>query len=162
MQLDPQLLDWRIINDGVMGGISSSLLGFDDAGMRFHGLLSTENNGGFTSVLGELDFPLRHVACWRLQVSGDQRRYQLRLRENDDSRSVAWRSFFHVDRTPRAVFLDISSFEPVIRGESVIGSTALDQVAVRYIGFMLTSKEPGPFELRVHSIEALKSMPENV
>ena len=160
MQIDPHLLDWRIINDGVMGGISHSQLQIDDDGMRFHGSLSTENYGGFTSVLGELDRPLRHVACWRLQVSGDQRRYQLRLRENDDSRTVAWRSFFLADRTPRLVLRGVDSFEPVVRGAPVIGTTGLEQVGVRFIGFMLTSKEPGPFDLRIHSIEALKSMPD--
>ena len=42
--------DWRIINDGVMGGISIGEAGLDDNSMLFVGQLSFENNGGFASL----------------------------------------------------------------------------------------------------------------
>lgn len=42
--------DWRIINDGVMGGISVGEAGLDDNSMLFVGQLSFENNGGFASL----------------------------------------------------------------------------------------------------------------
>lgn len=44
-----QLSNWRIVNDGVMGGLSQGKIRFDDEGMIFSGYVSLENNGGFTS-----------------------------------------------------------------------------------------------------------------
>ena len=44
-------LEWRIVNDGVMGGLSKGNISFTDGGtMVFKGNLSLENNGGFSSV----------------------------------------------------------------------------------------------------------------
>ena len=42
--------NWRIINDGAMGGISIGQAGLDDNSMLFVGQLSFENNGGFASL----------------------------------------------------------------------------------------------------------------
>lgn len=43
--------DWFVVNDGVMGGISSSTLEISSDGTGvFAGHLSLENNGGFASV----------------------------------------------------------------------------------------------------------------
>ena len=61
--------DWKVVNDGVMGGVSKG--GMSDMGnvMLFEGYLSLENNGGFSSVqvkpdpildLGEYDVSLQN------------------------------------------------------------------------------------------------------
>ena len=61
--------DWKVVNDGVMGGVSQG--GMSDMGnvMLFEGYLSLENNGGFSSVqvkpdpildLGEYDVSLKN------------------------------------------------------------------------------------------------------
>ncbi len=42
--------NWRIINDGVMGGISIGQAGLDENSLLFVGQLSFENNGGFASL----------------------------------------------------------------------------------------------------------------
>ena len=43
--------DWRIVNDGVMGGISKSSLLLNSSGQgKFAGHVSLANNGGFASV----------------------------------------------------------------------------------------------------------------
>ena len=42
---------WRIVNDGVMGGLSSSkAIVNDDNKIIFSGNVSLENNGGFASL----------------------------------------------------------------------------------------------------------------
>ena len=54
---EPESARWTIVNDGVMGGRSSSdveLTGDNTA--LFSGFLSLENNGGFASVRGR--FPM--------------------------------------------------------------------------------------------------------
>ena len=47
---DIGLEDWRIVNDDVMGGVSSSKLYLnEEQNLVFSGNLSLENNGGFAS-----------------------------------------------------------------------------------------------------------------
>jgi NADH dehydrogenase [ubiquinone] 1 alpha subcomplex assembly factor 1 len=41
---------WRIVNDGVMGGLSSSKAIVEDDKIIFSGNVSLENNGGFASL----------------------------------------------------------------------------------------------------------------
>ena len=48
---DSSRSDWRIINDGVMGGESQGKFYIDTEGNGiFEGTISLENNGGFSSV----------------------------------------------------------------------------------------------------------------
>jgi len=155
MRLELDRLDWRIVNDGVMGGLSRSRLDIHDDHLRFYGDLSTENRGGFASVLGRLEQPLSDLAGFEGVVSGDGRRYQLRLRETDSSRDVAWRAFFTTRSRPSRMVLDLDEFSPVMRGQPAIGARPLALTPVRYLGFMLTSRRPGPFELKIHSLDVL-------
>lgn len=155
VRLELERLDWRIINDGVMGGLSNSRLDIHDDHLHFRGNLSTENRGGFASVLGRLEQPLSDVALFKLVVSGDGRRYQLRLRESDSARDVAWRAFFITRNRQSRVTVDLDEFCPVMRGQPAIGARPLALTPVRYLGFMLTSRRPGPFELKIHSVDAL-------
>jgi NAD(P)-dependent dehydrogenase (short-subunit alcohol dehydrogenase family) len=155
MPLEFDRIPWRITNDDVMGGLSSSRLEARPSGMLFEGELSRENNGGFASALGALAQPLRGFGAIRLTVSGDGRRYQLRLRELRDGPSVAWRAFFTAGEEPVQVTLRPTDFEPVMRGEAVVGTPPLEETVVHYLGFMLTEGEPGAFRLQVHDMEIL-------
>ena len=49
----------RIVNDGVMGGVSQSSLRPDPEGMFFEGVVSLANNGGFASMRFPASFPLQ-------------------------------------------------------------------------------------------------------
>jgi len=157
MRLDLTAIEWQIINDGVMGGLSRSCVGLSGQALDFQGLLSTENRGGFASVRGRLPAPQERICGFRLKVSGDGRRYQFRLRESADSGDIAWRAFFDTGEDTRAVSLSLEEFEPVIRGRRVEVLPPLADRLVNYVGVMLTSKQPGPFSLRVHGIDILQA-----
>ena len=43
---------WYAVNDTVMGGVSSGQLVYEDETLLFEGTVSTDSNGGFTSVRG--------------------------------------------------------------------------------------------------------------
>lgn len=156
MQLDLAAIDWQIINDGVMGGLSRSRFVVSDQGLIFEGSLSTANRGGFASIRGRLPAPAAQISGFCLQVSGDGRRYQLRLRESSDPDNIAWRAFFASGANVREVSLGLDDFEPVIRGRRVEVLPRLVDRPVNYIGVMLTSKQSGPFQLRVHRIDVLQ------
>lgn len=157
MQLDPKQIDWQIINDGVMGGRSRSSHTLDPEGLHFRGTLSTAFGGGFASIRGRLPRPLGPFTGFRLDLEGDGRRYQLRLRESADSNDIAWRAFFDTSGSRETITLSIGDFEPVIRGRRIVALPGLPDRTVRYIGFMLTGDEEGRFDLSVHSMATLES-----
>jgi monofunctional biosynthetic peptidoglycan transglycosylase len=153
MRLDPAGIGWQVINDGVMGGLSRSAWRADAGGLHFHGTLSTANAGGFASVRGALAAPLSGIDRLVVDVTGDGRRYQLRLRESSEPDAVAWRAFFDTTGARESIELAAGAFEPVIRGRRVAVDGGLAQRTFHHIGFMLTSQQEGPFALSVHQID---------
>ena len=76
---------WTIVNDDVMGGISSStVLINDNKHLIFRGNLSLENNGGFAS--SRLDIRknnLKGIKFFEIKLKGDGNNYKLRLRQKN-------------------------------------------------------------------------------
>lgn len=159
MRLDPTRLDWRVIDDAVMGGLSRGRVACDAGRIVFSGTLSTDNNGGFSSVRCALPRPLSRFEAVRLSVKGDGRRYQLRLRESDAPDAPAWRAFFDTHGNDQEVVLGVGDFEAVIRGRRVELLPGLQSRALRFAGLMLTAGEEGPFTLELASLELLSWPP---
>jgi hypothetical protein len=153
MKLDPGIMDWQVINDGVMGGLTRSSARCGDHGVLFSGTLSTANNGGFASIRSRLQRPVRGLREVRVRCSGDGLRYQLRLRDSEDSSSAAWRASFDAASETRTIVLKAGDFEPVVRGRRVEALPGLAERQLRFVGLMLTNDQPGPFALTVHAIE---------
>jgi hypothetical protein len=73
---------WQIVNDDVMGGVSTSRFQIlTNGGAVFSGVVSLENNGGFASVRSS---PTRHdlTGCggFVIRLRGDGRRYKFTVR----------------------------------------------------------------------------------
>jgi hypothetical protein len=135
-----------------MGGLSKSRLDIQNDRLVFEGELSTENRGGFVSVLARMERPLNNATHYAVNTSGDGRRYQLRLRHGDTSRDVAWRAFFSTRKKINCVHFESEEFHPVVRGQPAIVARPLSLTPIHFIGFMLTSRKPGPFWLNIHSL----------
>ena len=77
----PDSLSWRVVDDGVMGGLSNGNFGVSDEGiLTFRGTLSLENNGGFSSILTEkVKMDLSWSDGLLVRVKGDGRTYQMRF-----------------------------------------------------------------------------------
>ena len=73
---------WTATNDGVMGGLSEGGAKLVEEGMLFSGVLSLENNGGFSSVHANGNYDLSDYKGIRICVLGDGRTYQLRLQSD--------------------------------------------------------------------------------
>lgn len=148
-------IEHLIVNDGVMGGRSSSRLGFDRAGFAvFEGDLSLENNGGFASVrLAVQEGSMTDASHLVLRVRGDGQRYQARLRRGRSWDGVAYASSFETRAGEWvAVELSLESFEPSFRGSRPRGAQPLDPAEVGQVGIMLTDKQEGPFRLEIEWI----------
>ena len=146
---------WFVVNDGVMGGVSSGSIARSDNGLLFSGELSLENNGGFASVRTLVQEVESNAGLVRIEVRGDGRSYQFRIRQDDRFDGIAWSAPFDTSPDWSEVELPLSDFEPVFRGRSVPQAGPVVPERISQVGFLLADKNPGPFSLEVRSIELL-------
>lgn len=148
---EPQ--NWLRINDSVMGGVSTSVLHFEDGSLLFKGQLSLENNGGFASVrrVGKMSLSSQNGPL-TISAKGDGRQYQVRLRTNRTYDGVAYVAMFSTNTGWQNLQFQQSDFVAQYRGRRVNGAPALSFDDVEQIGFMLADKQPGAFRLRVNQL----------
>jgi len=146
---------WRPVDDVVMGGVSSSRFAAASAGIaRFAGTVSLDRGGGFASVrTAPSDWDTTGAGAFLLRVRGDGKTYKFTLRTDDSFDGVQYQARF----TPVAgewteLRLPVASFVPTFRGRTVPGAPTLDPARVRSLGFMISDKQAGPFELLVDHI----------
>jgi len=150
-------IEWRPINDGVMGGLSRSLLKITPAGTGlFEGEVSLANNGGFASVrarLGPVD--LSGYQSLAARVRGDGKRYRLRLHTGAGVDGIAYQADFDTEAGEwQEIVLPFSSFEPTFRGRRLTDVEPLDTGNVQQIGLMIADKQAGAFRLELDWIRA--------
>jgi monofunctional biosynthetic peptidoglycan transglycosylase len=145
---------WFRINDSVMGGLSESNLRVVDKVAYFEGELSLENNGGFASVrrTGPISLKTGDIPI-SLEISGDGRSYQLRLRTDQGFDGIAYVAVFSSDRSQwQTLSFTEQSFVAQFRGRIVKDAPVLSFADVKQIGFMLADKQPGSFQLAIKNI----------
>lgn len=149
-------VSWQIVNDGVMGGISRSEMVFTEHGSGlFQGVLSLENNGGFASARQSgTSIDLSGYNGLQLQVSGDGRSYQLRLKTDNRFDGVSYRYRFTTEQGKQiTVSAPFADFEPVFRGRVVPDALPLDPAKIEQIGFLIADQKAGPFRLEIEWIQ---------
>ena len=148
--------NWQIVNDGVMGGRSSSqaeIVNTDsgEAAMRFSGNLSLENNGGFASVRsrpsGSLGLDAGETIV--LRVKGDGRRYTFNLYTPGRRTAFSFQMGFDTQAGQwTEIKLPVDEFVAHSFGRPMPG-TKLTPSQVHSVGILLGDKKPGPFEISI-------------
>lgn len=162
---------WQIVNDGVMGGVSSAQVSAQAStqhaaageSIRFAGTVRLEFNGGFASMRR----PWRSDgAAQALAVTarGDGNRYRLTVytREAASGRAQPY-SYFAVFATQAGVVvrqvLPLADFRATFRGRSVPAAPPLAAADVIGVGIMITKDDHaaggGAFALDLIGIEPL-------
>ena len=147
--------EWAIVNDGVMGGLSSSEFVDSGAGFAvFRGKLSLENNGGFASVRGIVPTgAMEQHSGLALRVRGDGRTYQVRLRTDRRFDGVAYMAEFQTRADAwQTIEIPFSAFEATFRGMKPRGAPELVPGEIRQLGLLIGDKVEGPFRLDVEWI----------
>jgi len=153
VSLDSNLQAWSVVNDGVMGGVSAGRMIKAEGALRFEGELSLDNNGGFSSVRRLVDQDLAGAVSVRIQVRGDGRTYQFRIRHDGRFDAVSWRAEFTTSSDWQTLDLPLDEFIPVFRGRRVPSAGPVEPASIQQVGFLLADKQPGPFALEIRSIE---------
>ena len=149
------LSKWQIVNDGVMGGRSQSRVDLAAEGeMKFSGVLSLANNGGFASTRSRgSSLGLKRGDTIVLRVKGDGRKYTFNAYVPRRRMAFSYRVEFE---TKKDQWIDVripldqlvaTSFGRVVRG------VKLDPTEVNSVGILLGDKKAGPFQILLKSIE---------
>lgn len=151
--------DWRIVNDGVMGGRSKGFLEITNGVLHFHGELVTQG-GGFTSVRTAKRADLSRYEGLALRVRGNRRVFEVEI---NDGRRYGWRSVsrrarFEVDETWREVRVPFSRLRATVFGRPV-DVPPVDLEAIERIGFYILDGIDGPFRLEVDRVRAYRAHP---
>ncbi len=147
---------WQIVNDGVMGGLSTSEIAMTAEGTAlFRGFVSLDNNGGFASTRALLPLDLSAYEGVVLRVRGDGRRYQLRFRTEAAFDGVAYQAEF--DTQPGEwleIRLPFEGFRATFRGYVPRSAGPLDAARIRQVGILIGDKKEGPFRLEIDWLRA--------
>jgi NADH dehydrogenase [ubiquinone] 1 alpha subcomplex assembly factor 1 len=141
--------EWRIINDGVMGGISKSSVVLTDAGHgRFSGYVSLANNGGFASIRLNTKIKLaKENKFIVLRVKGDGKRYEFRL-NSEISQSESYVHQFSTSGEWETIKLAISEFYPQFRGRK-LNSPNFNFESIEQLSFFIANGQEEDFELLI-------------
>jgi NADH dehydrogenase [ubiquinone] 1 alpha subcomplex assembly factor 1 len=141
--------EWRIVNDGVMGGVSTSSMALTEAGQgKFSGHVSLANYGGFASVqLNTTEQLLEDEKFIVLRVKGDGKRYEFRLKGN----TAQYESYVHPFTTTgewQTIRLAISEFYPQFRGRK-LNMPNFNFKSIEQVSFLIANKQEEDFELLI-------------
>lgn len=145
---------WQSIDDIVMGGVSHSTVDCRDGALRFSGIVSLENNGGFASMRSApASYDLSGYAGIALHLTGDGRTYKLNLKTDPGFDGVQYQASFATRGDAQIVRLPFETFVPRLRGHD-ISAPPLNTARIATFGVLIADKQAGPFDLRIARIEA--------
>ncbi len=147
---DTDLDNWSIQDDVVMGGRSDSDFRLNDEGhFVFSGKVSLENNGGFAQVRYH---PAEKVNIGKathlvMRVKGDGKDYQLRIKEDLDTRHTYIRDV-STSGEWEEMRVALADFHAVYHGKDV-DAPNFDFRELAEVGFLIGNKRAETFKLMV-------------
>lgn len=150
---------WNMVNDTVMGGISSSRMEKTEYGKAaFTGRVSLENSGGFASVQGpQIQQSLSGFDGMAIRVKGDGKRYKCTLRTEDLFDGVSHQASFETkDGQWQLVKIPFTDFFPTYHGRRLAEDKRLKRESIKKLGFLISDKQEGTFRLEIDWIKAYR------
>ncbi|WOI23447.1 CIA30 family protein [Nonlabens ulvanivorans] len=153
---DGNTMDWVIVNDGVMGGLSQSTAVSYDNYVLFSGTTSLKNNGGFASYRSPYgNYNLKDYKAVEIKFKSTGRTFYFQL---DAYRSWWNPNYKHQFSSNNnewiTVQLPLTEFKEYKVGQQTgkkISQSQLDDVL--RLGIILLDKKEGPFELQIDYIK---------
>jgi hypothetical protein len=141
--------EWRIVNDGVMGGISKSSLMLNDFGNgQFMGHVSLANNGGFASIQLNKTIQLAdEIKFVLLRIKGDGKSYEFRLK-SQISQSESYVHQFTTTGEWEIIKLPMSEFYPQFFGRK-LNKPNFNFKSIEQLSFLIANKQEEDFRLLI-------------
>ena len=144
---------WRIVNDGIMGGLSEGKLTYSEDGVcTFDGDVSLDNNGGFTSM--RLPLPKQECTAYSsflLRIKGDGKKYQFRCK-SDRRQPQSYLSYFEADTNWQEIVIPFDSMYPSFRGRKS-RMPNFQGKQLNEVGILIGNKKAESFSLTIDWIK---------
>lgn len=149
--------EWFVVNDGVMGGVSTSSVRVVNGALVFSGRVRLENNGGFASVRSGVGrYDLTAFDGVALRVRGDGKDYALNISTTSAGRVLYRAGFQTRENEWQEIKIPFSSLRPTRFGNTLSGPN-FDAQSVETFGFIIANKRAEDFRLEVDWIRAFKN-----
>lgn len=150
--IDSSLDSWYIMDDVVMGGRSDGNMKINEDGHGlFHGDVSLENNGGFSSVRyrPELLDVSDYKSC-KLRVKGDGKSYQFRIKSDAYDR-FSYIYTFDTTGEWETVVIPLHDMYPSFRGRRLDMDNYSGQTLAE-LAILIGNKKNESFQLEIDKI----------
>ncbi|CAM1370118.1 CIA30 family protein [Tenacibaculum xiamenense] len=144
--------NWRVTNDDVMGGISTSSMKINSNNQGvFSGQVSTENNGGFamTRLKTEIEISNKNKKV-ALYIKGDGKKYQFRIKSQRNKRYWYVQSF-QTTMGEQKIELNLKDFYPSFRGYK-LNKENFNANKIEEIAILIGNKKNENFKLEIKKI----------
>lgn len=144
---------WFVVDDVVMGGMSDGRVTYmDDGLLHFYGLVSTANNGGFSSIrMRPGSVELEKVEAFEIKLKGDGKAFQFRVK-SDEYQRYSYAYTFETSGEWEVIRIPFKEMQATFRGRKIdvppYPGKKIDEVA-----FLIGNKKNESFDLIVERIE---------
>ena len=145
---------WRIVNDGVMGGLSSSKAIVKDDKIIFSGNVSLENNGGFASLRSPVkDYNFEKFSGIEIKIKGDGKRYSISMKETTYFSGYFFTSTFETKKDEWiTVKLPFNQFSFYYFGRETNSNKKIPLNNIKEISLLIGDKQAGEFKAEIDYI----------
>lgn len=147
---------WEVVNDGVMGGLSTSTLSLKENYLVFEGKTSLQNNGGFASIRSqnlslqlanyktvEIRYKTSSNRTFGLRLALYNRFYMPNLKYNFSSSKGEWKT----------LEIPVTDFKVYRMGNLISDDVPIKKMKdVIRVGIIVADKKEGPFEIEIDYI----------
>lgn len=145
--------NWKIVDDVVMGGQSSGSFALNTDGHGvFQGIISLENNGGFSSVRYSFKkIDVKEYTKVILKIRGDGKDYQFRIKSNS-SDYYSYITSFSTSGEWEEIEIYLKNLYPSFRGRK-LDQPNFSGDYIEELTFLIGNKKQEKFKLLIDKIE---------
>ena len=146
------LTNWRVVDDGVMGGLSQGNFKTNEKGNAiFYGDVSLENNGGFSSVRHRFqEKTVNEYSKFVIRLKGDGKRYQFRVKTDSYDRH-SYISYFETNGDWQTIEIPLDEMYPSFRGRK-LSIPNFPGETMEEIAFLIANYKAESFKLEIDKI----------
>jgi len=143
---------WQVEDDRVMGGVSQGKFDITKEGHgHFHGFVTTESNGGFSSIQRPMEkVDLGEATTIKIRVKGDGKTYKFRIKDDQDT-YYSYQQAFDTSCEWQTVSLPLQDFSATYRGREV-DVPNFNKNSIEFIRFMIANKKKQEFSLLIDKV----------
>ncbi|GAB5466564.1 MAG: CIA30 family protein [Candidatus Kapaibacteriales bacterium] len=149
---ESSLSEWRVVDDVVMGGVSSGNIIISDEGHgMFSGNVSLDNNGGFSSIRYRMNpISVEDYTKLILRLKGDEKSYQVRVK-NSTSDMQSYINTFSTSGEWEKISVTLNNLYPSFRGRK-LEMPNFNHNNISEISILIANKRNEEFKLMIDKI----------